>query len=144
MRQSSGFTLIEMLIVLSAAFMLTFSSLFVFTPQRDFLQTHLFLSQFKSDLFYAQQYAISRQKNVTVYLLPDQYAYIVSAGEGGYLIERHYSREIKVTPATMSSIFRYLANGNIDKFGSIYIQAGKKTYRFTFQIGKGRFYVKQE
>ncbi|MBS8264877.1 type II secretion system protein [Mesobacillus boroniphilus] len=146
MNHSGGFTMVEMLIVLSAFFMLTLTSAFLFSPQKDMLEKDLFFSQFKSDLLYSQQYAISHQETITVHIMPENNYYYIRGTDyaAPYLAKRNYSPEINVEQGTMKLLFRYMPDGNIDSFGSIYVSTGSKRYKMMIQIGKGRFYVSEE
>jgi competence protein ComGD len=146
MNHSGGFTMVEMLIVLSAFLMLTLTSAFLFSPQKAMLEKDLFFSQLKSDLLYSQQYAISHQETITVHIVPEgNYYYIRGADYAApYLALRHYSPQIKLKKGTMNLLFNYMPDGNIDSFGSIYVTAGAKKYKLMIQIGKGRFYVLEE
>lgn len=146
MKNSQGFTLVEMLVVLSAFFMLSLTAAFLFTPQSYLLEKNLFFSQLKSDLLYAQQYAISHQQKVTVHIMPENNYYYIRGTDytEAYLIKRNYSKKIKVSKGSMKLFFNYMPDGNIDSFGSLFIGIGKRTYKMMFLIGKGRFYVTEE
>jgi competence protein ComGD len=143
--KSNGFTLIETLIVLSAFLIISFSSFLLLKPTDHYLQSQLFFSQLKSDLFLAQQYAIAHQEEVTVHIMPESnYYYIRTRFNGPMLVERTYSPEIKVREGSLKLYFQFLADGNTNKFGSFFIEVGNKRYRLTLLIGRGRFYVVEE
>ncbi|WLR57628.1 competence type IV pilus minor pilin ComGD [Mesobacillus subterraneus] len=146
MNNSDGFTLVEMLIVLSAFLMLTLTSTFLFSPQKDMLEKDLFFSQLRTDLLYSQQYAISHQETITVHIMPENNYYYIRGTDyaAPYLSQRHYSSRIKLKKGTMNLVFHYMPDGNIDSFGSLYVTAGSKKYKLMIQIGKGRFYVLEE
>ncbi|WP_041965472.1 competence type IV pilus minor pilin ComGD [Mesobacillus selenatarsenatis] len=146
MNHSGGFTMVEMLIVLSAFLMLSLTSTFLFSPHKDMLEKDLFFSQLKSDLLYSQQYAISHQETITVHIMPENNYYYIRGTDyaAPYLAQRHYSSEIKLKKGTMNLLFHYMPDGNIDSFGSLYVTAGSKKYKLMIQIGKGRFYVLEE
>jgi len=146
MNNSKGFTLVEMLVVLSAIFMLSTTTIFLFTPQDANLEKNLFFAQLKSDLLYAQQYAISHQEKIAVHIMPENNYYYIRSNEYGdaYLIQRYYSPDIKIEKGSMSLYFQYMPDGNIDSFGSLYIKLRNRTYKLMILIGKGRFYVTEE
>lgn len=108
-----------------------------------FLDQQLFFSQFKDDLFYAQQYAISNKTIVNVNIFPFSHRYYAKDQKGKMIVDRTYSKSVTIMEGSQSLYFRYNTNGNINTFGSLYIQIREKQYKFTFHIGKGRFYVVQ-
>lgn len=140
-----GFTLVESLIVLAGFFVLISISLLLLKPQYLSSENEAFLIRLQADLLYGQQYAISHQLDVTVNFLPEKsYYYLHDSVEGKVIVERYYSESVKVLPGSLSYYFRFLPDGNVNKFGSLYIEVGQKRYRLTVLIGKGRFYVTEE
>lgn len=140
-----GFTLIESLLVLSILFIISLITVFSVKPQYEMTISKEFLTQLQADLLYAQQYAISHQREVTINFMPDQhYYYIRDRYDLPIVVERHYSQKVLVTPGSLPLYFKFLANGNASKIGSIYIQCGKKHFRMTILLGMGRFYVIEE
>lgn len=146
MKNAQGFTLIEMLVVLSAFIVLTISAAILFTPQEASLQKNLFFSQLKSDLLYAQQYAISHQEKVTVHIMPEKNYYYIRGTNytDDYLVKRHYSKDVSIIEGSMKLYFQYMPDGNIDSFGLTHVMIGNRTYKLMVLIGKGRFYVTEE
>lgn len=102
------------------------------------------MSQLQSDLFFAQQYAISRQQTISFYVFPDENRYIAVPPDSAAIIDRSYEEDITIYEDTMKLSFRFLPSGNLNSFGSMYAEAGGDTYRITFLIGKGRFYIVKE
>lgn len=142
---NKGFTLTEMLLVLSIFLIITSFSLILLKPNYESIEKNLFLSQFKSDIFFAQQYAISHQSIVTVNIMSEKnYYYFRERLNGPIILERQYSKEIKITEGTLPLYFQFSPSGTINRFGSFFIRIGAETYRLTFYIGKGRVYVNKE
>jgi competence protein ComGD len=140
-----GFTLTEILLVFSIFLLLSAITLINLNPQYTSIEKNMFFSGFKSDLFYAQQYAISHQTTITVNIMSERNYYYFRENINGPIIREHYfSDEVKITEGSMPLYFQFLPDGNISRFGSFFIRIGAKTYRMTFQIGKGRFYVTEE
>jgi competence protein ComGD len=69
--------------------------------------------------------------------------YLISTGSK-QLVVRHHSPTITVTQGTIQLVFKFNPNGNVDRFGTLYIRTQQKNYRLTLLIGKGRFYVMEE
>jgi competence protein ComGD len=140
-----GFTLIESLVVLSIFLIISSITVVSIKPQYYMADDETFISQLKADLYYAQQFAISHQKEVKVNFIPNRYSYsIYENNNSPKIIERKYSSNIQVSPGSIPLYFKYLPNGNVDQFGSLYFKSKEKSYRLTILIGKGRFYVTEE
>jgi competence protein ComGD len=144
-RNQEGFTLIESLLVLSIFMIISFITAFSLQPQQFVLEDEAFITQLRADLFYAQQYAISHQDEVSIDIEPQEHRYYLSLkAHWPPLIDRYYSTNITLTNGSLPLSFKFLPDGNINKFGSFYIQTKKRYYRMTFLIGKGRFYVTEQ
>lgn len=145
MNNQHGFTLAESLIVLSIFMILSAVTVFSLKPQYTQLDDKVFMTQLKADLYYAQAYALSHQHEVFVMFTPYQYKYRISEQAGQTLLfERNYSKNFYLTEGSLPLTIKFLPNGNISKFGSIFIRTKNKTYRLTFLIGRGRFYVAEQ
>lgn len=138
-----GFTLIESLIVLSIFLIISSITAFSIKPQYYSAVDKAFISQLKADLFYGQQYAMANQKEVKVIFYEHEHRYLISTVTQ-QLVERNHSPMITVTQGTIQLFFRFNSNGNVDRFGTLYIRTQQTNYRLTLLIGKGRFYVMEE
>lgn len=139
-KNEKGFTLLESLFVLSIFLLIMSLSFLPLKNQESQLEAKLFFSQLKSDLLYAQQYAVTNQSLVRVnFVTPENYYYIRKQN-GDILLKREYSKEIVIRGGSLDLHFYFLSNGNSNSFGSIYIYLDKEPYKMTFQLG-GRFYV---
>lgn len=137
-----GFTLIEALLVLSVFMILSAITAFPLKPQYEKAEIESFLVQFQADLYYAQQYAIVHQLETTVNIQADQHYYYIRARfDQPLLVRRVYSKNIDVIQQSQPLFFKFMPDGNINKFGTLGINCGSRIYRMTFLIGKGRFYV---
>lgn len=139
-----GFTLIESLLVLSIFMIISSITVFSLKPQHTVMEDEAFLFQLKADLYNAQQYAISHQDEVSIAFFPTQYRYsIFLRPELPPIVNRNYSTNIYLSEGTIPLYFKYLSDGNVNKFGTLFIQTNNKKYVLTILIGKGRFYVKE-
>lgn len=141
--KSNGFTLIETLIVLSIVAIVSSGSFILMKPSKNSLENHLFLTQFQSDLYIAQQNAISHQREVSVTIVPEQNYYYFREYNGKLILKRSYSPNITFKTSSLPWSFKFLPDGNVNQFGILYFQIGKKAYKLTMQLGKGRFYVEE-
>jgi competence protein ComGD len=137
-----GFSLVESLLVLSIFMIISSITAFSLQPHHSVIEDEAFLSQLQADLLYGQQFAISHQHEVSVVFIPGQYKYeMFIRTELPPIVERHYSTSFYLTEGSIPLYFKFLTDGNVNKFGSFYIQTKDKSYRLTLLIGKGRFYV---
>ncbi|EKN66285.1 hypothetical protein BABA_16742 [Neobacillus bataviensis LMG 21833] len=144
-QNQKGFTLIESLLVLSIFMIISSITVFSLKPQHSVIEDEAFLTQLQADLLYAQQYAISHQHEVSVVFMQTEYRYYMLVQSGmPPIIERNYSTNINLREGTIPLYFKFLGDGDVNKFGTFYIYTEKKSYRLTVLIGKGRFYVKEQ
>lgn len=144
----SGFTLIESLIVLSVFMLIASLSLIFLKPHYQFLEKERFLSLFTSDILYSQQYAISNQTRLTVYIQPtERLIYVQRQYTFEYIVKREIPSSIKIEKGSLGSrtiSFDILPDGGTTDFGTFFFIVGKERYKVVFQIGAGRFYVTRE
>jgi len=145
MSNQKGFTLIEILIVLTIVSVLTFISIPRINELIQAKEMNYFLEQFREDMLYVQQYAMVRKVSVAVLFYPYQSTYRITEGNmlGRVLLHRTYSANLEIHPATLQSPLMFLKNGNVNKSGTILITNGEQTYKIVFLLGKGRFYVEK-
>jgi competence protein ComGD len=142
---TKGFTLIETLLVLSIVAIISSVTIIQLKPQSKFLENQLFLSQLKSDFYVAQQYAISHQQEITFVIDQTQKRYYFrSKSEVTPIIVRFYPPTMTWQAGSMPLTFKFLHDGNVNQFGSLYFYLSEKSYKLTFLLGEGRFYVEEK
>ena len=148
MKNQKGFTLIEILFVFSIFLVIASVSTISIRPQYLKSEKEHFLSNLRADLLYSQQYAISQQKHLVVFILPNENRYFVKEKlSSKFIVERPIPKGITVEKGTLgvSSIdFEFEPDGGVNRFGTIYFTIGKERYKITLQIGVGRLYVVKE
>lgn len=142
LHNNKGFTLLESLFVLSVFLLVVSLSFILLKPNNIQLEKQLFFTQLQADLLYAQQYALTNQKLVSVNFVPENF-YYVRKQNGEVLIRREFPDRIIPSEGSQKLYFRYYSDGNISSFGSIYFYIDGERYQMTFQLGRGRFYVKK-
>ncbi len=147
-KNQKGFTLIELLFVLSVFLVIASISTIILRPHYAMSEKEHFLSNLRADLLYSQQYAISQQKNLVVFILPKEKRYFVKEKlSSKYIVERTIPKEIKVESGTFGALiinFELEPDGGVNRFGTFYIIVGEARYKITLQIGVGRLYVVKE
>lgn len=142
--RNRGFTLIEMLLVLSAITVLMAVSLPFLNSAAEQKTEWYIITQLRDDLLYAQQYAMTQQTPVAVTFAENHPEYrIVEMKEGKTILKRSISRKWKFQLTTLTMPLLFLENGNVNKAGSLLLKGRGKTYKIVFLLGKGRFYVQK-
>ncbi|EUJ24882.1 ComG operon protein [Listeria grandensis FSL F6-0971] len=140
--KKNGFTLIEMLLVLSISLLLLSISIF---PAGNLLTQVLekqSLDQLKIDIMHLQAEAITANQETSLVFVGTNNTYFGSLSTPN---ESVISR--KLTPTLQfqeksEQTFRFSPPfGNISKFKTIIIEGYSKKYALIFQIGKGRFRI---
>lgn len=145
MNQQSGFTLIEMLLVLSIFLVMALVSTLLIRPQYFMMEKERFYVQLKGDLLYAQQYAISHQKRVVVSIRPNENRYfIVPESNSTRIVERKISPAVTIGNGTLKNLVEFSHNGNVTQFGTIVYSVGKQQYEIYIQIGAGRIRLEKK
>jgi competence protein ComGD len=138
---NKGHTLIEMMIVLLILSSVTAITVSSFQPILYGRQTAHFLEQLQEDLYYVQAAAISRGQTTSFTIYPEQNQYVVYGENREILIKRTFESNVMVEGGTLGYKITYLANGNVQKPGTLFINIGNASYKLVVQLGKGRFYV---
>lgn len=145
MRSEKGFSMAEALIALTGFLIISSVCLASAKPLYETAKKEAFFNVLKADLYYSQLYAISHQREVTVNIVQDEkYYYSHERFDRPLVTERPYSEDINITKGSMPLSFKFLVDGNVNLFGTIFIVIDKQKYKMTIQIGRGRFYVAAE
>lgn len=142
-KNSEGFTLVELLLVLSIITLLIVFPMFQFRKIEEEQKLVLFLQMLQNDIFLAQ-------RNAAVHQLPTRIIFL----NGLYVIEdnllnppllrRTYHSDLIITYLSLKPPLRFNHDGNISSSGTISISYKNRKYIVTFYLGSGRFtYVKK-
>lgn len=140
---SKGFTLVELLLVLSIIMFLMIFPIIQVRKIEEEQKLLLFLQMLQNDIFLAQ-------RNAAVHQLPTRIIFY----NGKYVIEdnllnppvitRSYDSAILITYLSLKPPLKFTADGNVSSSGTISITYRKIEYIVTFYLGSGRFkYVKK-
>lgn len=143
--KQAGYTLAEVLIVLTIFLMVITITSVSFKPLLQQLEIKYFFKQLQLDIAYSQMYAMGNYKDAFIRFYPENNRYVISPS--GYnqksLIDRTYSKNIKIKPETLSTTVTLRRDGNIEKAGMMHVYHHDDTYRFVFLFGKGQTYVEK-
>lgn len=133
-----GFTLTEMLLVLSiTVFLTSFVPPLVVSLKQE-LEASIFLQSLQEDLLLAQRWAMTRRTAVTFTYFTNIKMYYIRESNGDLIIKRSLPPNISITKGKMNT-FNYSFNGMINSFGTMYINVDNEVYRLVINIGRGSF-----
>ncbi len=137
-----GFTLIESLIILAVVQVMVLIIVINLKPLMDHYQLTSFLRQLQADTFYTQQLAMTTQRPARLTFEPVNSRYVLlRVGAEKPIMQRGYYSNIRIVFSSGTNSIQYNEQGNISQAKSLFISNNKETYKITFQIGRGRFYV---
>lgn len=137
-KNSNGFTLVEMLLVLSLIMILIILPITHIKQIEDHQKTVLFLQMLQNDIFLAQRNATVKQIPTTIIFYNGFYE-IHDNLLNPPIVRRQYDKEITTTFLTLKHPLRYTSDGNISNSGTIAVRYKKIEYLLTFYLGSGRF-----
>ncbi|GEL77342.1 competence type IV pilus minor pilin ComGD [Tenuibacillus multivorans] len=140
--KQAGFTVIEMLIVLTIILMITTFSMnqMVKSTTNDPLED--FLEQLEKDIFMMQQQAMTKQKQLSLlFHLNEHYYMIYDSPLNPAILKRDYDHRLQLDLTSINNPLHYRSSGVPINPGSFILTYNEKHYKVTFPFGKGRFYV---
>lgn len=138
---SKGFTLTEILIVLSIFILIVSLSLNLYPKYIEKMELTRFVQQFEEDLYYTQQYAISHELPMYVYL--NDHHYNISSSVGGILLQRANPKDITFFKGTLGFKIIFNDEGSPVTSGVVYIQGKQEKFKITIYLGKGRMKIEK-
>jgi competence protein ComGD len=141
LRSKRGFTLIEMLVVLSVVTILISLGGLSFRSISLIMDKKMFISQLEADLYYAQSYAMNRKLEVYVQFYAEANRYVAMDNNHVRIIDRTFSPNNKMLSGSNLTAFSITPDGNISRFGTMYFKTGNEKIKLVVNIGRGRFNV---
>jgi competence protein ComGD len=141
LNNSKGYTITEVLVVLSIFLLLVTLSLNLYPKYIEKMETKQFVKQFEQDLYYTQAYAISHERQISMYINKRNYS-IYSIAEG-YVLQRTIPEQITFKKVTMDLSITFNSAGTALSSGVIYIQTEQEKYKITVYVGKGRIKIEK-
>lgn len=140
---SFGYTLIEMMIVLSLLSILLTLVFLHITPTQNASLTKHFLEEIQSDLRYTQELAYVNGSSYRFSISPSKGIYSIQGNASTVVRTNKIPDHITIDEGTMGYQIVFGGNGNVQKAGTLYMKAGKEEYKLVVQVGAGRFYIKK-
>ncbi|WP_062048153.1 competence type IV pilus minor pilin ComGD [Bacillus sp. JCM 19034] len=144
MGQKNGFTLVEVLMVLSMLSLLVVIPLLIFpTMNNNSFHSDVIARQIKDDLLFAQQTAMSQSRQT--YIRFSQNSYRVQYSVTDIIIERENIPHLQARSSSLPLYsISFTPSGHPTHSGHFFVTIGEQTYRYTIYLGKGMIsYSKQ-
>ncbi|MDV2685109.1 competence type IV pilus minor pilin ComGD [Alkalihalophilus lindianensis] len=141
-RQSSqsGHTLTELLVTLLILSILLLLPIIFLPNSWNSYKTEEVAKQFKEDLLLAQHLAMAHGRTIEVSINQTGKEYIIRGTSNDILLRRSFMDETMIFHSSSLPLtnIRFLYNGNPMYSGTMLLEVGGHTYRFTILLGKGR------
>ncbi|WP_046173822.1 competence type IV pilus minor pilin ComGD [Domibacillus indicus] len=144
--KEKGFTLLEMMIVLTIFTACLGAALIPLRSIAKDVSDQQFFQQVERDLFFAQTYAVTKNVNVFVHFFEDgAHSYHIYTYEQSRktITKRDIPKRFMVDERSLSNV-TFLRSGTTSRFGTVYFTAEGKSTKLIFLIGRGRFYFTEE
>ncbi len=140
---NKGFTLIEVLLVLSIVFVISSSILFVSTSyiQKNSLQ--LFMNQFKLDVYHIQSLSISNSIYSTLVFDDTGTSYTTRKSFYEPIVKRTFPSGVSLSKKSGLTEIAFHPNGSVVKFGTLIFNTPNGDVLVRVYIGKGRITVEE-
>ncbi|ABO67716.1 MULTISPECIES: competence type IV pilus minor pilin ComGD [Geobacillus] len=144
MARNGGFTLLEMLVVLSIVLLLAALAVPELGGIMQQREEAYMLALLRADLYGAQQHAIAKRGKVSVFFTEGRGEYrVVDAESGQQIVVRTLPAPWRFQIGTLRNPVVFTDNGNIEQGGTVWVKSSENSYKVTFLLGKGRFYVQK-
>lgn len=139
MNKQYGFSLMELLVVLSIWSLLLLLSAPILVNSLEKQEEEQFFKVFESDVLYIQYAAsLSAEEEVSIHFSDDHYT--VRDGSINGFLKRNFPSTWKIDMRSMKYI-SFTDKGNIRHAGTIQVDTKNAIYLIVFPLGKGRGYI---
>lgn len=142
MNKESGFTLVEMLLVLAIWSILILFIIPIDLNMLEAQQEEKFIETLAFDVLYIQSLSTTLEDHIRIQFFRDNYTVRVGTFENE-MIKRQLPKGWSISYRVLPFI-TFDKNGRVKKPGNILIHTNSTTYRIIFPFGKGRFYVVEQ
>ncbi|AXI09454.1 DNA transport machinery protein [Oceanobacillus zhaokaii] len=135
-----GFTLLEMLMVLSIMSVMLLLIVPINNNNLEKVQSTKFIEQLEYDILMIQNLSTTADDSFSIRFYNDRYS--ILQGMNPAFATRNYPPGFKIDRKNYDSI-KFNKNGSIINPRTIDIIVGEKKYLLVFPLGKGRFYISE-
>jgi competence protein ComGD len=143
MTNQKGFTLIEVLLVLSMVLVISSTVLFVSSSFIDKKAFQLFINQFKLDIYHLQSLSIHNGTYTELVFGDNGTSYTAKKSFYEPVVKRHFPKGIKLSKSSSLTDIAFHPNGTIEKFGTLVFDTPDGVIQLRVYIGKGRMTVEE-
>ncbi|MET1014474.1 MAG: competence type IV pilus minor pilin ComGD [Paenisporosarcina sp.] len=143
MNNNRGYTLLEVLLVLSMVAIMTMCVIFISNSYLEKKAFLLFMNQFKLDVYHMQNYSIEKNTQTELVFGNKGTTYTTRKSFFEPIIQRSLPKGIKLsTKSTLTSI-AFNPNGSIVNFGTLTFETPDDVKMVRIYIGKGKMTVEE-
>jgi len=142
MMNKNGFSLIELLVVLSMLSIILFIAVPFSYSMIERQQTQQFLNLLESDVFFVQNQSFATYETARLIFRDDHYIVFVNLNDEQPKI-RYYPKHIQVNHDKNNRI-TFSNNGYYSSPNTISMSVSGKKYNLIFPLGKGRYYIEKQ
>lgn len=141
MKKENGFTIVELLIVLSLFSLLLVIGASFQTKSYQAYQFNCWYQQFESDVLFIQQQTLVSRENIYLLINPNSHTYEIRRGGLGEIITvRSFPDNWEIKLNTLSMPLSFSINGTLRNPGMFQVLTKGMAYDIYFPFGKGRSY----
>ncbi|ECJ9747429.1 type II secretion system protein [Listeria monocytogenes] len=138
----NGFTLLEMLLVLTISFTLITLTIFPISSTLSTLREKQLLEEIKASIYYAQINAVATNQDTFISFDPTKNQ-LITYTNSKTLVIIPFSQTLTLTQPKIGNFRFSSTDGFINRFSTIHLTSSTNNYKLIFQIGKGRFRIEQ-
>lgn len=140
---SRGYTLLEVLLVLSIVATITMSVIFISNSYLEKKAFSLFMNQFKLDVYHMQNYSIVKSTQTELVFGNNGTTYTTRKSYFEPLIQRSLPSGIKLSSKSTLKSIAFNPNGSIVNFGTLTFETTNGIKMVRIYIGKGKMTVEE-
>src|SRR5699024_2184960 len=140
----NGFTLMEVLLVLSIIVIMLLLVIPLNILLLDKEREKQFIKEFSSDILLMQAYSRTSLLETRLKFYQDENKYKIHIGTGKPLVEKEIPEDWVFQIRGYNYEIQFSNSGAVNKLGNIVLKTKHHTYKFIFSLGKGRFRIEKD
>lgn len=143
LKEQSGFTLIESLIVLNLVWLFLLIPVIPFNSMKSQMETSLFFEEVRSSITLMQNHAVLNNQRTEVEIRPQAGELVFRViGDQNHLLNHTISLPEEIEILGGSKLYRFLSgSGNQGNLNKTRFEVNDDIYELSFKLGSGRFEI---